>query len=396
MTIKNIVILVLLGVAFMVGCSFVRVMLVRDGGGQLHAVEKIAFWDVPRKGANIFNKKIIREDIRAAKTYGIEFIRLAPDKFLSAHRDFLIGDASQYMGLVPEDLAVLKEVLSICSAEHMPVVLSMLSLPGSRWKQNNNGKDDLRLWADVVFKQQAIRFWRDLAAALKGYSVIVGYNILNEPHPERLYDVLSIHIDRVKQTEVQGMLAGFYRDVIAAIRVSDKETPIVLDSSAYGDPNTFKDFIPYPDGGVLYSFHMYEPYEYTNAKINGERFSYPGMVEGIYWDKTTLRRYMQNVGEFQRVNKIASNRILVGEFGGERVVAGLARYFGDLIEIFKENRWHFAFYAFREDVWPGMDYELGTAAVPGSYWLALENGQIPTLSRSGDVEPFKTLKDGLR
>ncbi|WP_280143519.1 hypothetical protein [Wolbachia endosymbiont of Frankliniella intonsa] len=39
----------------------------------------------------------------------------------------------------------------------------MLSLPGSRWKQNNNDKDDLRLWSDQAFQKQAAKFWQDLA-----------------------------------------------------------------------------------------------------------------------------------------------------------------------------------------------------------------------------------------
>ncbi|WP_264377597.1 hypothetical protein [Wolbachia endosymbiont (group B) of Philonthus cognatus] len=54
----------------------------------------------------------------------------------------------------------------------------MLSLPGSRWKQNNNDKDDLRLWSDQAFQKQAAKFWQDLAKELKDHPAIVGYNIL--------------------------------------------------------------------------------------------------------------------------------------------------------------------------------------------------------------------------
>ena len=44
---------------------------------------KIVFWQSQKKGANIFNQNIESKDIRAAKAYGIEFIRLSPDKFLT-------------------------------------------------------------------------------------------------------------------------------------------------------------------------------------------------------------------------------------------------------------------------------------------------------------------------
>jgi hypothetical protein len=48
--------------------------------------------------------------------------------------------------------------------------------------------------------------------------------------------------------------------------------------------------------------------------------------------------------------------------------SGLEQYFKDLIRIFNKEDWHFSFYAFREDTWDGMDYELGAKKLPWSYW----------------------------
>lgn len=148
---------------------------------------KMAFWNAPRKGANIFNWHVLRADIRAAKKYGIAFIRLALDKFPSRSRDFLLGSADGYIAMVPEDLAHLKHVLDMCAEEGMLVVLTLLSLPGSRWKQRNNDKDDLRIWKDPKILVQAVKFWQDLATALRDHPAMVRYNILNEPHLERWY-----------------------------------------------------------------------------------------------------------------------------------------------------------------------------------------------------------------
>jgi endoglucanase len=107
---------------------------------------KMLFWQTQvRKGANVFNKKVDIDLIEAAKEYNIGFIRLAPDKFESKKRDFLIGDADNYQGLISEDLEVLKNVLDMFNQQKIPVFLTMLSLPGSPWKQNNNDIDDLRL-----------------------------------------------------------------------------------------------------------------------------------------------------------------------------------------------------------------------------------------------------------
>ncbi|GHT89101.1 hypothetical protein FACS1894113_3170 [Alphaproteobacteria bacterium] len=97
--------------------------------------DKIDFWTADnntKNGANIFNIHVLREDIQAAKKYGIRFIRLSPDKFPSKKRDFLIGNADNYENLDAYDLDLLKSVIGICEDENMPAVLTMLSLPGSR------------------------------------------------------------------------------------------------------------------------------------------------------------------------------------------------------------------------------------------------------------------------
>ena len=48
---------------------------------------KMAFWGGQKKGANVFNHTVTVDLIKKAKTYGIAFIRLAPDKFPSQERD---------------------------------------------------------------------------------------------------------------------------------------------------------------------------------------------------------------------------------------------------------------------------------------------------------------------
>lgn len=125
----------------------------------LHSTKtKMDFWSIRRQGCNMMNVTINQKDIQAAGDYGIAFVRLAPDKFHSAQRDFLIGDADHYQGLVAEDLAQLVKVLDMYYQASMPVVLTMLSLPGSRWRQNNHNHDDLRLWQDPRYREQAAQF----------------------------------------------------------------------------------------------------------------------------------------------------------------------------------------------------------------------------------------------
>lgn len=357
-------------------------------------VDKAAFWNTRQEGTNIFNAHITHKDIQAAKAYGLSFIRLSPDKFLS-DKDFLLGDTNNYKGLNPKDLQKLINVLDICHQENMPVVITFLSLPGSRWKQNNQGQDDLKLWEDEAYQKQAALFWKDLAEVLKDHPAIVGYNLLNEPHPERLFKPDSLHIHDVHQEIIQKKMYNFYDRLIKHIRQVDTKTPLILDSSAYADPRTFQYLIPHNDKNILYSFHMYEPYAYTNYKMNKERLSYPGYIHKKLWNKDALYQHMKEVIAFQKKYAIPSHRIMVGEFGGHRLSRGLKLYFKDLISIFKQEGWHTAFYAFREDTWDGMDYELGTQKLPYAYWQALERGDQPSLHR--EYTPvFKVITENLK
>jgi hypothetical protein len=52
---------------------------------------------------------------------------------------------------------------------------------------------------------------------------------------------------------------------------------------------------------------------------------------------------------------------------------------------------HWAFYAFREDAWDGMDYELGDAPLPWRYWEAVERGEDYPLTR-GPTPQFKPIR----
>ena len=75
-------------------------------------------------------------------------------------------------------------------------------------------------------------------------------------------------------------------------------------------------------------------------------------------------------------------------------------YRRDVLAVAGQQQVHWAFYAFREDGWDGMDYELGDKALPGSYWQALEKGgavQPPRSMQSPLFAPIlQRLQDGAR
>src|SRR5215475_1012834 len=71
-------------------CSLALALLLHAAPAMADAA-KIDFWSEPRKGANMMNQVQTEADLAAAAALGIQFIRLAPDKWKSAGHDFLIG-----------------------------------------------------------------------------------------------------------------------------------------------------------------------------------------------------------------------------------------------------------------------------------------------------------------
>lgn len=359
---------------------------------------KMDFWKTQKRGTNLFNKIEKAERLKAAKDFGVQFVRIAPNKWLNGRSvafegDFLLGRPGQYKSVIKDDLRLLKKVLDDAHGKGLKVVLTMLSLPNARWRQHNNDIEERLIWTDFKYQEDAFKFWRELAVALKDHPAIVGYNIRNEPTPEFLEPKLkdwytgdyAAWYKRVKGTPAD--LNLFYKKAVAAIRESDSATPIILDSGHYATPWAFKVLEPLEDQNVIYSFHMYEPYDW-NSRHNKGRYEYPGKVavgesgkeKVILWNKGELEKFFAPVIEWQKKYEISSSRILVGEFGVYRLNKGALDYMRDLIDIFNSQKWHWAFYSFREDNWDGMDYELGTGKAGWKYWQAIEAGKIPDAS----------------
>lgn len=342
----------------------------------------MAYWSVPRKGANGGPTRLRPEWFRAAAAAGIEFVRLRPDDLAPAGRDFLMGSADDYQGLVPADVALLRTVLDEADRQGLRVVLTMFSLPGCRYKQRNGDRDDDRMWRDEQYQQQALRFWRDLAAALEDHPAIVAYNPLNEPHPERSHGIYSSRDSAFAPwfARVQGTTADVHRfneRVVAAIREVDPATPILLDGWFYADPEGFAYNLPVDDPGTLYALHNPAPWKFSTFRVNRERFAYPGRMPAGRgaatqpWTIDSLRALVRPVAEFAARHRIAPHRIVASEFFCDRRVGGAAEYMTDMMRIYHDAGWHWSFYEFRpEGGFTGYDYEVAANARFGErYWL---------------------------
>ena len=375
----------------------------------LRAADLDAFWEQPRKGANSFNGEPPDETyFRALADTGATWVRLTFSKWPSAKRDFLIGDADKYTGLVPEDLATLRRTLDAAHVAGLKVVVTPLSLPGARWQQQNNDRFDDRLWSQPEYADQAVRFWRDLAAALADHPAVAAYNLINEPVPEKKGGVgedTGVAERSAWQLANAGTprdLHAFYSRVIAAIRQVDAVTPVMVDGGWYANP---KSLAAWPtklaDDRVLYAFHMYEPYEATSVPNmkRAKPLRYPGVETGHgatrqVWDRDAVAAHIGTAFDWAKAQGLPPTRVVAGEFGCMRLWADCATYLDDVITAVDARGGHWAFYSFREDVWDGMDYELPPSLKTGQFYWLTETGKADTLPRDGAL--MKLLRERMK
>lgn len=367
------------------------------------------FWKTPRHGANSFNRLPPDDEyLTALRQYGATWVRLSWDKWQADDRDFLLGNADDYTGLNPADLNVLRDTLARAHRAGLKVVITPLSLPGMRWSQNNQGRFDDRLWRDKEYWRQSEKYWRDLAGALKGHPAIAAYNLVNEPAPEKVTG-LAEHAEPSEMTAWYARhrgsardLPAFYEKLISAVREEDRSTPVMVDAGWYAAADAFS-YWPgaLSDARVLYSFHMYEPYSATSAPNLKRRpmYEYPGEVPfaaGVeYWDAGRVKNYLEGPVRWASEHNIPADRLVMGEFGCIRVLLGCRQYLEDVLQAADAVSMHWAFYAFREDSWDAMDYELGTAPVPYSYWENVSENRRDSLKREPTPE-FEPISERLK
>jgi len=157
------------------------------------------------------------------------------------------------------------------------VLLDLHTSPGGRDQQER-----WRLFNEKQFQDYFLSLWEMIANRYKNESIIMGYDLVNEPDDRDL---------------VPGLMS--WRDLAIAavqrIRVIDSQRSIIVEAPPGSGVTTLPTFEPLPFDNIIYSFHMYEPTKFTfqNLNRNDTPIYYPGLINGKMWNKEQLRTLMQ-------------------------------------------------------------------------------------------------------
>ncbi|MGC9513069.1 MAG: cellulase family glycosylhydrolase [Fidelibacterota bacterium] len=176
---------------------------------------------------------VTRDDILQLKEWGYNHIRLP------FHYNIFEDEPLQFS---PEGFAIIDTFMSWCHQAGMPVILDMHCAPGGQNPGNISDSDGTaRLWLDEKFRNFTIEIWKAIAAYYTNDTLIIGYDLINEPVLPEGHSNLE--------------LRGLMMDITIAIRQVDPNHIIFVEGNWYA--TDFNQLTPPFDGNMVYSFHKY-------------------------------------------------------------------------------------------------------------------------------------------
>jgi len=249
------------------------------------------------------------------------------------------SNVTEYETWLEAMLEYVDSLIPVCRELGIKILLDLHTPPGGR-DQNEKWP----LFYNKQFQDAFLAVWEKMANRYKNETQIMGYDLVNEPDDRDL---------------APGLMS--WRDLAIAaiqrIRPIDSQHPIFVEASPVSGPTTLPNFEPLPFDNIIYSFHMYEPYQfiYQNVYHNETPIYYPGIIAGKMWNKEQLRALLQPNVDWQQAHNVS---IHIGEFSAIRWAPGnsTCNYLNDVIELFEEYGWNWDYHAFRE--WQGWDVEM--------------------------------------
>ncbi|HZX57292.1 MAG TPA: cellulase family glycosylhydrolase [Mucilaginibacter sp.] len=182
---------------------------------------------------------ITAPDIHYLKSIGVNSIRIPFNYRLFTHEDYM-GQNDPDRGFV-----LLDRVIGWCKKEGIYVILDMHAAPAGQTGDNiDDGTGYPFLFKSETSQKQCADIWKRIADHYKDETIILGYDLLNEP--------IATYFDA---NDLNPALEPTYKLITTAIRTVDKNHIVIL-GGAQWDSN-FKPFGAPFDSKLVYQFHKY-------------------------------------------------------------------------------------------------------------------------------------------
>jgi len=185
------------------------------------------------------NNYVTAADIHYLKSIGMNSIRVPFNYRLFTNEKYM-GETNSNHGF-----KLLDKLINWCRKEQLYILLDMHCAPGGQTGDNiDDGTGYPFLFESEEDQQLTADIWKRIAARYKNESIIIGYDLLNEP--------IATYFDA---KYFNPKLEKVYKRVTAAIREVDKNHLIFL-GGAQWDSNFAPFGAPF-DSKLVYTFHKY-------------------------------------------------------------------------------------------------------------------------------------------
>lgn len=195
---------------------------------------------------------------------------------------------------------------------------------------------------DPSLQDAYVAMWKHTVDALGDHPAVLGYDIMNEPHPGSLFSVLEMGVDKPNGSSARfdrDRLGPFYQRVINGIREVDANGWILYEPR-YGAPG---------DGGKQYMDKLDDPRD-GESRLFGAPHLYILNVEASFnYNEKAAKRVAkwQKERESEREEWYAG--VYLGEFGTYDHVTNYEDYMNDVVAVTEAMRIGFA--AWSWDPW---------------------------------------------
>ena len=237
------------------------------------------FWD------SFYAGYITEADIQRIAESGFDHVRLPINSRL------IQGDDGAPL---EQGYAMIDRLIEWCRKHQLWVLLDLHGAPGGQTGTNidDSPNNKPELFMDETYRALTVRLWRDLARTYADETVVLGYDLLNEPLPNEWQDVYAAE------------LVELYKDITAAIREEDPGHLIVYEGVHWA--TNWSIFTEVWDQNSLLQFHKYwsspdtasiAPFLEVRDRLGLPIYMGEGGENTLEWLYTAFRMYeSHNIG----------------------------------------------------------------------------------------------------
>ncbi|GAA0999637.1 cellulase family glycosylhydrolase [Subtercola frigoramans] len=259
---------------------------------------------------------ITEADIAQIARSGFDHVRLPINSRLIQNEDGSPVEAGY---------ALIDELISWCRTHELWVLLDLHGAPGGQTGTNiDDSPNNLpELFMEPVYRERTIQLWRQLATRYADETVVLGYDLLNEPLPNEWQHVYADD------------LATLYRDLTAEIRLVDRHHLIVYEGSHWA--TNWEIFTEVWDDNSLLQFHKYwsspdrasiAPFLAVRDRLGLPIYMGEGGENTLEWIYAAFRLYEThdigwNFWPWKKIETLTSPASIVAPNGWDKVITSI-------------------------------------------------------------------------